>query len=646
MGDETLAIVPASAGPAVLDDALAVFDRTVVLKPSMAPDLGARLRDLGLLERSALVVEASGPGQRVLRGDGAHGRAPYFSAWLIDARGGRGDGGRVHFVGAGPGAAEHLTRRALSLVRRADLLVAADSLVAPEVIAMARSAVVPSAGLALEETMPAIVDAARRGEVVVRLHSGDPSLYGTLDEQMALLREAELPYEVVPGVSSLFAATAALGVGLTQAGGSQSVVLTRHGRRVPAPERERLRDLAAHGTSLAIFLSATDAGDVERELLDAGLDPDTPAAVCYRVSWPDELVARTTVGELGETVRARRLRRHTLILVGEALVPGGRRSRLYDSGHAHVHRRRGSASRPELDGEPALVATTPAGVRLARRLARATSGVRLVVADELASDGDERLGEAAATVPALAAACPLVLFAPVDAAVRLLARAADGRSVVAVAVDEGGRFAVPLLGARSGANRLAEWVAAVLATPQAVVTTAAEGLDGAIREAGWRLVEPGSLAGLEAALASGTPVGFFGPGLRPPAGFDLRVMAAPAAMTRHTCGLAVTDRDMDVPAGWALARPRRLVVGVAASAGAPADVEAAALAALRAAGLAPDGVGVVAGDHAAVAALAARLGARAFAVPDAAAAEAALAGADGGRVVAPGASVAIAEAPA
>src|SRR5205807_2387071 len=199
----------------------------------------------------------------------------------------------------------------------------------------------------------------------------------------ALLREAGTPYEVVPGVSSVFAAAAALGVELTEPGGTQTVVLTRQGRRVPTPERESLRELAAHRSTLGIFLSATAVADVQRELLEGGLDPNTPAAVAYRVSWPDEAVERTTVAGIARAVRRLGVRRHTLILVGDALQPGSRRSRLYDSGHAHLQRRRGPASTPPLPASPALVAVTAPGTRLARRLARALPSARLVVGDRL-----------------------------------------------------------------------------------------------------------------------------------------------------------------------------------------------------------------------------------------------------------------------
>jgi precorrin-4 C11-methyltransferase/precorrin-2 C(20)-methyltransferase len=587
LGDESLAVLPASVPPALLDDVLATFDATVLLKPSMADGLDDRLRRLDLLDGAVLVEEASGAEERVLRGENALGnRPPYFSAWLVRGRAAGRDRGRVHFVGAGPGSAQHLTRRGLALLRRADLVVAADSLVAPDVIAIARGRVIASSELPLEELVPPMIEVAKQGGLVVRLHSGDAALYGAVSEQMSLLRAAGCPYEVVPGVSSVFAAAAALGVELTEPGGAQTVVLTRHGKRVPTPERERLRELAAHRSTLAIFLSAAVAGEVEHELLEAGLDPETPAAIAYRVSWPDEMVERTTVAGIGETIRRLKLRRHTLILVGDALLPGSARSRLYDSGHAHVLRRRTPASVPELARAPALVAVTAHGERLARRLARSLPGAEILT-------GGHRL-------PGLfEAGSPIVAFMAVGAAVRLLAPVLhDKRSEPpVVAVDDTGRFAVSLLGGRAGgANRLAAYVASVLGA-EAIVTTAAErlglpALDEALAELGWRVEDPRSLARLEAAVVNGEPKGFHGPGLKAPEGFGFQAVRSLATSSRYATGLVVSDRLLEhLPEGWVLARPGRLVVGFGCSTGAEPDegVELAR-AALREAGLSPLGV--------------------------------------------------------
>jgi cobalamin biosynthesis protein CbiG len=359
---------------------------------------------------------------------------------------------------------------------------------------------------------------------------------------------------------------------------------------VPVPEGERLRGLAAHGSTLAIFLSAGAAGEVERELLEAGLAPETPAAVAYRVSWPDEVVERTTVAGIQACIRRLGVLRHTLILVGRALEPGATRSRLYDSGHVHVFRRRSSTSAPALAQAPALVWVTRPGERLARRLARAMPEARV-------------LGRPRSLPDLYGEGVPIVAFMAAGAVIRLLAPVLSDKHAEppVVAVDDAGRYAVSLLGGRAaGANRLAGYVAAVLGA-EAVVTTAAErlglpALDEALRELAWRLDDPRALAGLEAAVVNGEPIGFFGPGIQPPAGFDFRAVRSLAAGSRHRAGLAVSDRLLaDVPAGWALARPGRLVLGVGCSTDAsPQEAVELALGALSEAGLAPAAVRAVA----------------------------------------------------
>jgi len=627
MGDQTLAIVPASAPLPLIDDAIATFDQTVLLKPSIrGQELAEYLGSSGFLEASVLVVEASRKAQRILRGKETTAEAaPYFSTWLVPGAPPAGTRGRVFFIGVGPGSPKHLTRRALSLLRHASLVVAADSLVAPEVIGLARSTVIRSSTLSLEEAVPPMIEAARRQEVVVRLHSGDPSVYGAIAEQMSLLREAGCAYEVVPGVSSAFAAAAALGVELTEPGGSQTLILTRHGDRVRVPASERLRDLAAHRSTLAIFLSAASIEGVQAELLDAGLDPETPAAIAYRVSWPDELVIRTSVSRIAHEVRARRLRRHTLILVGDALSPGSRRSRLYDSGHAHVYRRRSHVSAPALPVPPALVALTEPGARQARRLARSMPGAVVIVPERFAGRGEQSLGRAAERVPALfTAGQPLVLFMAVGAAVRLLAGAVSTKQSEppVVVVDDAGHYAVCLLGGRSaGGNRLTEWVAAVLGA-EAVVTTAAERLgrpavDETIAALGWRLGDGSNLAAVEAAVVNGEPIGFFGKGLQAPGGLKVRRIRSLKSAASVRTGLAVTDRLITgLPESWVLIRPRRLCLGVGCSSNASPDQAIDATAnALNQFGLSSAGIAEVATidkrqEHPAVVEVARKLGAR------------------------------------
>jgi len=243
---------------------------------------------------------------------------------------------QVYFIGAGPGDPELLTIRARNIIERADVIIYADSLINPEVCASARDGaeIYPSASLSLEEITEIIVNAVREGKVVARLQSGDPSIYGAIHEQMAALDEKGIAYEIIPGVSSLFAAAASLKTELTVPELSQTVIITRMEGKTPVPALESLKSLAQHQTSLAIFLSASLVEKVVTELLAGGYQPETPAAVVYRATWKDEVVLRTTLSNLAEKVKASGIRKQALILVGAFLNSRGkhRRSKLYNRG--------------------------------------------------------------------------------------------------------------------------------------------------------------------------------------------------------------------------------------------------------------------------------------------------------------------------
>ena len=250
--------------------------------------------------------------------------------------------GRVTFVGAGPGAADLITVRGAEALQRADIVVWAASLVHPDVLAYAREGaeIVDSTALTLESTVDVYRRAATGGLHVVRLHSGDPALWGAVQEQLDACAALGLPTAVVPGVSAFAAVAAAAGRELTVPEVAQSVILTRlEGGRTPMPPGERIAAFAAHGATMAVFLSAARARQLASELLAGGYPPETPAVVGYRVSWPDELVLHCTVGTLAETVRAHKLWKHTLFLVGPALGAHGTRSYLYHPGHFHGFRR-------------------------------------------------------------------------------------------------------------------------------------------------------------------------------------------------------------------------------------------------------------------------------------------------------------------
>jgi len=246
--------------------------------------------------------------------------------------------GRVVFIGAGPGDPELLTLKAARLIAEAGLVLYAGSLVPEAVVAHAASGarVLDSSAMTLEATHALLRDCALAGKLAARVHTGDPSLYGATAEQAALLDREGIPWEIVPGVPSAFAAAAAARTPLTWPGGSQSVIISRLAGRTAVPEAEALRHLAAHGASLAVYLSAGDPSAVQAELRAAGLPGDTPVVVAHKVGWPGQVVLHSTLDEFPEAVARHGATRQTVFLV----LPGktGERSRLYDPDFVHGFR--------------------------------------------------------------------------------------------------------------------------------------------------------------------------------------------------------------------------------------------------------------------------------------------------------------------
>jgi precorrin-4/cobalt-precorrin-4 C11-methyltransferase len=254
-------------------------------------------------------------------------------------------GGLVSFIGAGPGAPDLLTLRGRDRIAEADVVIYADSLVHPGVAALAKpeAIVYGSKALTLEETAALMLDAARAGRRIARIQSGDPSIYGALHEQVAILEREQIPFEIIPGVSSAFAAAAALGCELTVPNVTQTVIFTRLGSRTPVPDREALSLLASHNASIAIFLSIPLIERVVEELLAGGYPPETPAAVVYRVSWEDELILRGTLADIAPRVKQAKLQLQALIMVGPALdetlkAGSEHRSNLYSPAFSQRHR--------------------------------------------------------------------------------------------------------------------------------------------------------------------------------------------------------------------------------------------------------------------------------------------------------------------
>jgi precorrin-4/cobalt-precorrin-4 C11-methyltransferase len=246
----------------------------------------------------------------------------------------------VRIVGAGPGAPDLLTLRAASAIEQAEVLVWTDSLVSPQIAALAPEGCerIRTSSLTLEQVMEVVLQRAAAGKRVVRLHDGDPCLYGALAEQVCRLADAGIAVEVVPGVSAYQATAAALGSELTIPGLVQTIVLSRAGGRTGVPERESLARLAALRASLCLYLSARHVEEVQAELL-VHYPPETPVAIGHRVSWPDQWLTVVPLTEMATTSRARELIRTTLYVVSPALqAPTTARSKLYSAGHNHLFR--------------------------------------------------------------------------------------------------------------------------------------------------------------------------------------------------------------------------------------------------------------------------------------------------------------------
>ena len=375
----------------------------------------------------------------------------------------------VEIVGAGPGAEDLITVRGLRALQQADLVVYAGSLVAPALLRHCRPDCLcrDSASMDLAEQVAVMSEAALAGKRVVRLHTGDPALYGAIDEQIRGLAERGITVRITPGVSSVFAAAAALGCELTGPGTAQSVVLTRTPGRTPMPAGEQAAAFARTGATLAFFLSTGKVADLMAELQDAGgLAPDTPAAAVYRASWPDEQVVRGTLADLARKVEEAGFRRQSLILVGRALAASATVSRLYDGSFSHGYRN--SLPDEAFLGPCALYAASPAGLAQARTLAAALAQgdapAPVIFAACPADDQQPAPQPVADMAAALADALPrfdahIILGTPRQA-LPLLPAATGDAAVICCA--ESGRHAVCLLdGPDHAGDRLTRRVARI-----------------------------------------------------------------------------------------------------------------------------------------------------------------------------------------
>lgn len=248
---------------------------------------------------------------------------------------------QVYFIGAGPGDPELITVKGHKCIQQADLVLYTGSLVPKEVVACAKenAKVVDSSSMTLNETHAMILETVRSGGTVARVHTGDPSLYGAIKEQTILLDHNGISYEVIPGVTVAFAAAAAAKISFTLPEKAQTVIFTRMEGRTPVPDRERLRDLARHNTSMALYLSSSDPDGVVKELMAGGYSGETPVVVAYRVGWPDELLVTTQLSALADVVKETGIHKQAVFLV----LPGQKDdpvfSRLYSPEFSHGFRK-------------------------------------------------------------------------------------------------------------------------------------------------------------------------------------------------------------------------------------------------------------------------------------------------------------------
>lgn len=239
----------------------------------------------------------------------------------------------IQFVGAGCGAADLITLRGKKLLEQADVIIYAGSLVNPELLQYAKKecAIYNSAYMTLDEVIAVMQKAEQEQKLTVRLHTGDPSLYGAIREQMDRLRALHIDFAVCPGVSSFCGAAAALQAEYTLPNVSQTVIITRMAGRTPVPEKESIAQLAAHGATMVIFLSTGLLNELSKELQKGGYSADTPAAIVYKASWPEERVLRCTVATLEQTAKENNITKTALITVGNFLGNDYELSKLYDA---------------------------------------------------------------------------------------------------------------------------------------------------------------------------------------------------------------------------------------------------------------------------------------------------------------------------
>lgn len=389
----------------------------------------------------------------------------------------------VHFVGAGPGACDLITVRGMNRIKEADVIIYAGSLVNPELLSYAKAdcEIYNSAHMTLEDVVSVMREVEAAGKGTVRLHTGDPSVYGAIREQMDLLDEYGIAYDVCPGVSAVFGAAASLACEYTLPDVTQTLILTRAEGKTPVPEKENLRSLAAHRASLVLYLSSGLARKVRQELLIGGYAEDTPVAVVYKATWPEEKIIRTTLAKLPEDMEAAGITKTALIIVSPALGSIYEKSKLYDAAFATEYRGATEIALPAGIRRVLLITCSVRGYATMQKLAKKLENIS--GAEIIAKVKCEALPEV--SMKETVKACVDEYFEQVDAIVFVTASGIAVRSVAEhlahksedpaiVCMDECGKHVISLVsGHAGGANALTQMLADVMwATP--VITTATD----------------------------------------------------------------------------------------------------------------------------------------------------------------------------
>jgi precorrin-4/cobalt-precorrin-4 C11-methyltransferase len=489
---------------------------------------------------------------------------------------------QVYFIGAGPGDPDLITVRGRDLVARADLVLYAGSLVPAKVVACAKpgAVIADSAGMSLDATHALMLETARKGGLVARVHTGDPSLFGSVREQIALLERDGVSWEIVPGVTAAFAAAARAGVSFTVPETTQSLVITRLHGRTPVPESERLSFLARHGSSVAVYLSADKAGELAGELRLAGSPESTVIVVGHKVGHPEEKIVRTTLAELEQSVQAANITRQAVFLILPGESAPQIQSRLYAASFGHGFR---EAERPQTWPRMAVYAMTRQGLGLAERIA-AMAPADLFATSRLAEGevrGFERIADQVrANFPLYHAH---VFVAATGIVVRSIAPLLHSKTTdpAVIVCDQNGEHVVSLLsGHLGGANDLARRIALHIGG-RPVITTATDtagkpAIDTLAQNRDCVIADPSRLAAINSVLAEGGRVTVLDPENR----LGLRDDA-----DSNTSFELVDDPQAQVLVSWKtgttaglLLHPRCLCVGIGCRRGASREEIQAALA--------------------------------------------------------------------